>query len=224
MIILLTVIGAVIITVKVPTVDIIHIAIAVIINAVNRIIGVCPYLTGQILVGVHGSFIDYANVHRGRAGISRGPGFPGLAAIGVGGRSGVSVHPPQRAVRIIGIIGGSRMIQIVIGFGKNHIGRAPQNFNGGIHGHQHAYNRQTFPVAASIHSLGYYPLAYASANAFQCLKTFTGRDTRFKLYNQFTGYKLRPFALKPNGGGNRGVYGRVVFICRGKRRIIRATC
>ena len=105
------VIDAVVIMVKVPTVQIVNIAISIIINSIHGVIRIQPGVRSQIWMRDIKALVNDADKHRTGAGEALVPGRFRIGAIGIGGTSRAhghrrvaAIHPPKGPVDVTGVI------------------------------------------------------------------------------------------------------------------------
>jgi hypothetical protein len=83
---------------EVPAVDVVGVAVAVVILAVDRVEGVDPDVAGEVLVGVLDAGVDDADVDVGASGLAVVPGRIGLAAVAVDAGADAAVREAHVAV------------------------------------------------------------------------------------------------------------------------------
>ena len=125
------VVDRVVVAVEVPAVDVVDVAVAVVVDAVDRVVRVRPDLPGEIGVREHDAFVDLAHEDGGRPGVAGRPRFAGLAAVLVGRRGGVAVHAPQRAVGVVGVVRDRVVVVAEVRLGVFDFSTAAQRADGG---------------------------------------------------------------------------------------------
>ena len=128
-----TVKHAAVAAVEVPTVDIVHVPVAVVVDTIAcDLAGVLARVRGQVLVGEHIAFVDHADPHR-TAVIGRGNACAAAELIGRRGRG--AIHPPQRAIGVLGIVAAEAVGVDPVGFGEVNRGIRAHGFHRLSHGH-----------------------------------------------------------------------------------------
>src|SRR5262249_1932266 len=137
---------------EVPAVDVVDVAVAIVVDAVDRVVGVGPGVGTEVWVGELNPLVDDADVDRLRAGVAGRPRLLGLAAVDVRragrsdrGRRVVAVHAPQRAVGVVRVVGdvgggedpvrlgvGDQRVVLEQGRGRRGVGGAAQHLQAGV--------------------------------------------------------------------------------------------
>ena len=104
MIITTTVINCVVVSIKVPSVDIVDKPIAVVVDAIDGIEGIGPNICIEIRVLEINTFVDNTDINRARACVARAPGLCGLTTKCVSWRTGITVHSPKRSIDKVRIV------------------------------------------------------------------------------------------------------------------------
>src|SRR5687767_2757084 len=94
-----TVVNRIVAVEEIPPVDVVRIAVAVIVHAVDGIEWVVPDIGGQIWMGEVDTLVDDADVDSARAGEPAPPRLGRLTAELVSGNGALAVHSPERPVR-----------------------------------------------------------------------------------------------------------------------------
>gem|GEM_PF-6438033 len=116
-----------IVVVEVPAVDVVHVAVAVVVDAVGgNLPRVDPDVVGKIGVGDLHPGVDDAHVHGRRPREPIGPGGGGIAAPLIRWARRRAVHAPESAGREVRVVRGGGRAQEVVLLHAHHIGVALQ--------------------------------------------------------------------------------------------------
>jgi hypothetical protein len=110
---------AVVVRREVPAGHIVDEPVVIVIDAVGDFTRVRPHVAGEVRMRAHDAFVDDADVDIGAADVPGLPRLAGLAAIWIRRRARITVHPPQRSVRVVRVV---RVLVVInpIGLGKEH--------------------------------------------------------------------------------------------------------
>ena len=122
-----SIVDGIVVVNEIPSVDVVDVAIAVVINSIpGNFVGINPSVSVQIGVSYLKAFIDNSNHDAGRPGEVVGPRLLRMDTKLIGRssrsrrRSIVTVHAPQTAIGVIGVIAdGGRLINVVW-LGEHH--------------------------------------------------------------------------------------------------------
>ena len=97
---------------KVPSVNIVHIAISVVVNIwpAQSFSGVGPDVVDQVWVIDLDTAVDHGHIDATAADGSGRPGLVGTRPERVRGRCGVAVHPPKAAINVVGVVDVSAVV------------------------------------------------------------------------------------------------------------------
>ena len=114
---------------EVPAVNVVDKAIAVVVDTVDRVIGVGPDVVGNVWVRDLDTCVDNPDKDRFGARLSVIPGGFGIDAVGVGssgranGRWAVAAfHAPELTTCVVRIVADGRGCHVIVWFGKNNAG------------------------------------------------------------------------------------------------------
>jgi hypothetical protein len=187
MIIRRTVIDRVVVAVEIPAVDVVDVAVAVVVDAIDQIAGVRPDLADQFRVGEHDAFINLAHEDARRTGVARQPCFARQATVLIGGRGGVAVPAPQRSVGVVRVVRDCFVVVVEVRLGELDPGARVQRTDRGGHGHRRTHDREALDVAAVLHGPGQDAGADNAPHHAQRRAAIGGRDAGRELHDHFAG-------------------------------------
>ena len=145
----------VVVTIEIPAIDIVYIAIAIIVNPIaSDFSRISTCIGGQITMSIHIPFIDNAYIHTCRPCVVCCPGFTSLATILIRRSSRIAVHAPKRSIGIIQIVRCSRMMVNKIRLRKLNTFCAFQIGNGFQHILIYFHQQYAFLLAGLFHDFG----------------------------------------------------------------------